>query len=49
VALQFIYSREGRGGQWQRRSEAQGGSAAQPEEGDDPGGPKLGRVACAGQ
>jgi hypothetical protein len=42
VALRFVYSREGRGGQRQhtvrrRRSEAQGGDAARPKEGDDPG------------
>jgi hypothetical protein len=41
VALRFVYSRERRGGQRQRtvrqrRSEAQGGDAARPEEGDDP-------------
>jgi hypothetical protein len=42
LALRFVYSREGRGGQWQRTvrrrwSEAQGDDAAQPEEGDDLG------------
>jgi hypothetical protein len=42
VALRFVHSREGRGGQRQRtvrqrQSEAQCGDAARPEEGDDPG------------
>jgi hypothetical protein len=42
VVLRFVYSREGRGGQRQctvRRhwSEAQGGAATRPEEGDDLG------------